>query len=67
MRAVGICGSDIHLFRGEHPYRLFPMIYGHEFMATVADVGPLVTGLVLGAPVVVEPLLKLPLANRRKQ
>ena len=57
VRAVGICGSDIHLFRGEHPYRVFPMIYGHEFVATVAEVGPNVEGLELGTPVVVEPLL----------
>lgn len=57
VRAVGICGSDIHLFRGEHPYRVFPMIYGHEFLATIADVGPDVTGLEAGTPVVVEPLL----------
>lgn len=57
VRAVGICGSDIHLFRGEHPYRIFPLIYGHEFTATVAETGPGVTGLQAGTPVVVEPLL----------
>lgn len=57
VRAVGICGSDIHLFRGEHPYRVFPMIYGHEFTAIVAEVGAGVTSLETGTPVVVEPLL----------
>lgn len=57
VRAVGICGSDIHLFRGDHPYRVFPLIYGHEFTAVVGDVGPGVSGLEAGAPVVVEPLL----------
>jgi L-gulonate 5-dehydrogenase len=53
VRAVGICGSDVHLFRGDHPYRVFPLIYGHEFTATVAS-GP---GFVPGETVVVEPLL----------
>lgn len=57
VRAVGICGSDIHLFRGDHPYRMFPLIYGHELSATVAEFGAHVTGLELGTPVVVEPLL----------
>ncbi|MBC8077775.1 MAG: zinc-binding alcohol dehydrogenase family protein [Chloroflexales bacterium] len=57
VRAVGICGSDIHLFRGEHPYQVFPMIYGHEFVATVGAVDEAVEGLAPGTPVVVEPLL----------
>lgn len=55
--AVGICGSDIHLFRGDHPYRVFPLIYGHEFSATVADVGANVADLTPGERVVVEPLI----------
>jgi L-gulonate 5-dehydrogenase len=57
VRAVGICGSDVHLFRGEHPYRVFPMIYGHEFAATVRAVGAEVTGLDVSTFVVVEPLV----------
>lgn len=57
--AVGICGSDIHLFRGEHPYRVFPLIYGHEFAATVAQIGAGVDrqDVAVGDRVVVEPLL----------
>lgn len=57
VRTVGICGSDVHLFRGDHPYRVFPMIYGHEFAATVRSVGEQVTGLEPGTLVVVEPLI----------
>lgn len=55
--AVGICGSDIHLFRGDHPYRVFPLIYGHEVAAIVSEIGLDVAGLRIGDPVVVEPLL----------
>lgn len=55
--AVGICGSDIHLFRGDHPYRVFPLIYGHEFAAIVRDVGADVADVSPGDRVVVEPLL----------
>ncbi len=57
VRTVGICGSDVHLFRGDHPYRVFPMIYGHEFAATVRAVGADVVNLEPGTPVVVEPLI----------
>lgn len=55
--AVGICGSDVHLFRGDHPYKVFPMIYGHEFSATVAEVASDVTHVKPGDHVVVEPLI----------
>jgi 2-desacetyl-2-hydroxyethyl bacteriochlorophyllide A dehydrogenase len=57
IRAVGICGSDIHLYRGDHPYRVFPLIYGHEFTATVAALGEGVSNVKVGDSVVVEPLL----------
>ncbi|HEY8456791.1 MAG TPA: alcohol dehydrogenase catalytic domain-containing protein [Actinopolymorphaceae bacterium] len=30
MRAVGICGSDVHAFRGHHPFRKPPVVLGHE-------------------------------------
>lgn len=30
LRAVGICGSDLHAFRGDHPFRKAPVILGHE-------------------------------------
>jgi len=55
--AVGICGSDVHLFRGEHPYRVFPTVYGHEFSGRVAALGEGVSGVEAGASVVVEPLI----------
>jgi len=35
IEAVGICGSDIHLFTGEHPYSHFPNVQGHEFAGRV--------------------------------
>lgn len=57
VRAVGICGSDIHLYRGDHPYRVFPLIYGHEFTAVVAALGDGVSNVRVGDTVVVEPLL----------
>jgi 2-desacetyl-2-hydroxyethyl bacteriochlorophyllide A dehydrogenase len=55
--SVGICGSDIHLYRGDNPYTTYPRIYGHEFSATISRVGEGVENLKLGAQVVVEPLV----------
>jgi threonine dehydrogenase-like Zn-dependent dehydrogenase len=44
--AVGLCGSDFHIFEGrlsEHAGGGFPRIQGHEVGGTVAAVGPGVT------------------------
>lgn len=49
---VGLCGSDIHLFAGDHPHSNYPLIQGHEFSGVIAEIGPDVEGsLALGDPV----------------
>ena len=56
-KAVGICGSDIHLFRGDHPYTTYPMIFGHEASGIVEAVGENATEFKSGEHVVLEPLI----------
>ncbi len=36
---IGVCGSDIHVFHGEHPATPYPVVQGHEYSAVVAAVG----------------------------
>ena len=36
---VGLCGGDIHIYRGQHPYATYPLVQGHEFCGTVLSVG----------------------------
>jgi len=36
---IGVCGSDIHVFHGEHPATPYPVVQGHEFSAMVHAVG----------------------------
>jgi L-gulonate 5-dehydrogenase len=56
-QVVGLCGSDIHLLHGDHPYVRYPIIQGHEFSAIVAGVGPGQAGTLRpGDLVAVEPL-----------
>ena len=52
MAAVGICGSDLHVVRGEWE-RPVPMILGHEGSGTVEAVGDAVTEVAVGDPVVI--------------
>lgn len=37
---IGICGSDIHVWHGTHPFTPYPVIQGHEFMGVVDAIGP---------------------------
>jgi L-iditol 2-dehydrogenase len=53
--ATGICGSDISAYKGRHPYRVPPVITGHEAVGVISEVGPGVDGPVLGSRVVIEP------------
>jgi L-gulonate 5-dehydrogenase len=58
VEAVGICGSDLHLFTGDHPYSRFPNVQGHEFGGRVVSLPADYTGpLRVGQRVAVEPLL----------
>ena len=39
IRRIGVCGSDVHVYHGKHPYTRYPVVQGHEFSATVEAVG----------------------------
>ena len=45
---AGICHSDIHSARGEWGPVHYPLVPGHEFVGTVAKIGPGVTGFAVG-------------------
>jgi L-iditol 2-dehydrogenase len=47
-RACLICGSDLHLFKGLHPFAPLPACCGHEVAADVVEVGSKVSSLVEG-------------------
>ena len=55
---TGICGSDLHVYRGEFAGRVsFPTIQGHEFAGRVVETGPEVTELKKGDRVCVDPII----------
>ncbi|WP_027881803.1 zinc-dependent alcohol dehydrogenase [Meiothermus rufus] len=55
--AVGICGSDLHVLEGQHPFVRYPVYPGHEVAAEVVALGPGVEAEWLGARVALEPSL----------
>ena len=52
---IGICGSDIHVYHGKHPFTTYPVTQGHEVSARVDAIGEGVEGLQIGQKVTVEP------------
>lgn len=56
--AAGICGTDLHVYRGEFENRVrYPAVQGHEFGGVIAEVGKNVRGYVAGDRVVVDPII----------
>ncbi|MXN48478.1 alcohol dehydrogenase catalytic domain-containing protein [Shinella kummerowiae] len=51
---TGICGTDIHMFNGHYAADKLPLIPGHEFCGTIAELGANVRHLAIGARVVVD-------------
>ncbi|SFM28422.1 zinc-dependent alcohol dehydrogenase [Salibacterium qingdaonense] len=54
---AGICGSDIHTYKGLHPFRKPPVVIGHEVAGEVVCIGKKVTHVKVGDRVTVEPQL----------
>jgi len=55
VKAVGICGSDIHAYYGKHPFISFPVTQGHEATGEVVSVGAEVAALKPGDRVLFRP------------
>ena len=39
MMHIGICGSDIHVNHGKHPFTSYPVTQGHEVSGEIVAVG----------------------------
>ena len=55
VRRIGICGSDVHVNHGKHPFTSYPVVQGHEFSGVIESVGKGVTGLRAGMQVTATP------------
>lgn len=55
VKTVGVCGSDLHLFRGTHAFRKPPAILGHEVAGEIVEIGRAVRHCAIGDRVTVEP------------
>lgn len=52
--AMGLCGTDYHIFEGKHPFLNYPRVIGHELSGHVAEDA---AGFVRGQRVVINPYI----------
>jgi len=57
IKSSAICGSDMHIYSGKHPYVKLPTTIGHEISGMVEEIGAEVTTVKVGDRVCVEPLI----------
>ena len=50
--AVGLCGTDYHIFEGKHPYLQYPRVIGHELSGRLTHAAG---GMAAGSLVVINP------------
>jgi 2-desacetyl-2-hydroxyethyl bacteriochlorophyllide A dehydrogenase len=55
VQRIGVCGSDIHVFHGKHPFVSYPLIQGHEFSGVISAIGEGAEGVALGEKVTATP------------
>ena len=55
IKRIGICGSDIHVNHGTHPYTSYPVTQGHEVSGQIVKLGEYVKDLTVGQKVTIEP------------
>ncbi|MCI9017420.1 MAG: alcohol dehydrogenase catalytic domain-containing protein [Lachnospiraceae bacterium] len=57
VKAVGICGTDIHIFNGERTDVEYPRVMGHELSGIVVETGKDVANVKAGDHVVLDPVM----------
>lgn len=55
IKRIGVCGSDVHVYHGKHPFTSYPVVQGHEVAGEIAEVAPDVSGFKKGDRVTIQP------------
>jgi 2-desacetyl-2-hydroxyethyl bacteriochlorophyllide A dehydrogenase len=57
IRQIGICGTDLHAYKGNQPFFTYPRVLGHELAGTVEEIGDNPEGLREGDQVCIIPYM----------
>jgi L-iditol 2-dehydrogenase len=55
VKRIGVCGSDLHVYHGVHPYTDYPVVQGHEVSGEIVELGDDVAGYSIGDQVTFTP------------
>lgn len=55
IKRIGICGSDIHVYHGKHPFTSYPVTQGHEVSGEIVKLGENVKGFNVGQKITIQP------------
>lgn len=55
IKRIGVCGSDIHVYHGMHPYTKYPVTQGHEVSGVIVKQGQYAKKFPVGQRVTIEP------------
>ncbi|MCR8636929.1 zinc-binding alcohol dehydrogenase family protein [Paenibacillus radicis (ex Xue et al. 2023)] len=58
IRRIGICGTDLHAYKGNQPFFSYPRVLGHELAGVIEEVGPNEAGLQVGDQVGIIPYMQ---------
>jgi 2-desacetyl-2-hydroxyethyl bacteriochlorophyllide A dehydrogenase len=58
IRRIGICGTDLHAYRGNQPYFTYPRVLGHELSGVVEEIGDNGSGIRKGDQVAIIPYME---------
>lgn len=58
LMACGVCGSDMHIYKGENPNSRYPLIPGHENVGIVTKLGKDCTRIKVGDHVVIDYVMR---------
>jgi 2-desacetyl-2-hydroxyethyl bacteriochlorophyllide A dehydrogenase len=57
IKRVGICGTDLHAFKGNQPFFSYPRVLGHELSGIIEQIGVNEAGLRVGDQVSIIPYI----------
>jgi len=67
VKAAGICGSDISIYKGTSPVATYPRVIGHEFAGEIIEIGKDVENLSIGDHVSINPVISCGHCNACKK
>lgn len=58
IRRIGICGTDLHAYKGDQPFFTYPRVLGHELSGEIVEVDDNPQGRKVGDQVVLVPYMQ---------